>query len=168
MARAGWELVRYADDFVILCRSEAEAQTALSQVREWVQEAGRRWHPEKTRIVNAAQPGGFDFLGYHFERGLKWPRKKSREKLKERLREKTPRKAGRSLKDIIRDVKRTLRGWYGYFQHRQANVFPPVDSLSGGDCAVCSKSGVATRGKGWGGHKIAGRTKGLPNRDCWP
>lgn len=86
MARAGWELVRYADDFVILCRSEAEAQAALSQVRTWMKEAGLVLSPEKTRIVNAAQPGGFDFLGYHFERGMKWPRKKSLKKLKERLR----------------------------------------------------------------------------------
>jgi RNA-directed DNA polymerase len=127
MARAGWEMVRYADDFVILCRSEAEAQAALSQVRAWVQEAGLVLHPEKTRIVNAAQPGGFDFLGYHFERGMKWPREKSLKKLKERVREKTPRLDGRSLKDIITDVNRTLRGWYGYFQHSKANVFPKVD-----------------------------------------
>jgi len=53
MARAGWELVRYADDFVLLCRSEAEAQAALSQVRAWVDEAGLTLHPEKTRIVDA-------------------------------------------------------------------------------------------------------------------
>lgn len=127
MARAGWEMVRYADDFVVLCRSEAEAQAALSQIRDWMEGAGLILHPEKTRIVNAAQPGGFDFLGYHFERGLKWPRDKSLKKLKERLREKTPRLAGRSLKDIIRDVNRTLQGWYGYFQHSHANVFTSVD-----------------------------------------
>jgi RNA-directed DNA polymerase len=127
MARAGWELVRYADDFVILCRSEAEAQAALSQVRDWVKEAGLGLHPEKTRIVNAAQPGGFDFLGYHFERGMKWPRKKSLKKLKETLRKKTPRLAGRGLATIITDVNRTLRGWYAYFQHSKANVFPSVD-----------------------------------------
>ena len=51
MAGAGWEMGRYADDFVILCRSEAEAQ------------AGLVLHPEKTRIVNARLPGGFGFLG---------------------------------------------------------------------------------------------------------
>lgn len=128
MARAGWELVRYADDFVILCRSQAEAQTALSQVREWMATAGLTLHPEKTRIVHAAQPGGFDFLGYHFERGLKWPRKKSLQKLKERVREKTSRLDGRRLEEMIADVNRTLRGWYGYFQHSKANVFPSVDS----------------------------------------
>jgi RNA-directed DNA polymerase len=127
MARAGWELVRYADDFVILCRSQAEAQAALSQVRDWVKEAGLVLHPEKTRIVNAAQPGGFDFLGYHFERGMKWPRKKSLMKLKERVRTMTSRLDGRNLKEIVTEVNRSLRGWYGYFQHSKANTFRNVD-----------------------------------------
>jgi len=127
MARTGWELVRYADDFVILCRSEAEAQAALSQVRDWMHAAGLVLHPEKTRIVNAAQPGGFDFLGYHFERGMKWPREKSLKQLQDRLRAKTPRLDGRSWAEIVTDVNRTLRGWYGYYQHSQANVFPKID-----------------------------------------
>jgi RNA-directed DNA polymerase len=127
MAQVGWELVRYADDFVILCRSEAEAQAALATVREWVSEAGRTLHPEKTRIVNAAQPGGFDFLGYHFERGKKWPRKKSLMKLKDRLRTQTSRLDGRSLSAIVSDVNRSLRGWYGYFQHSRASTFTAVD-----------------------------------------
>jgi RNA-directed DNA polymerase len=127
MERAGWELVRYADDFVILCHSQAEAQAALGQVQAWMEEAGLTLHPSKTRIVNAAQPGGFDFLGYHFERGMKWPRKKSLMKLRERVRAKTLRVGGRSLKYIVADVNRTLRGWYGYFQHSKANTFGSVD-----------------------------------------
>jgi len=127
MAAAGWEMVRYADDFVILCRSQAEAQAALAAVQAWVSEAGLTLHPEKTRIVDATQRGGFDFLGYHFERGQRWPRAKSLKKLRERLREKTPRLSGRSLADLIADVNRTLRGWYGYFQHSKANTFAAVD-----------------------------------------
>jgi RNA-directed DNA polymerase len=105
--------VRYADDFVILCRSEAEAHAALVTVRAWVNEAGLTLHPEKTRVVDASAPGGFDFLGYHFERGMKWPRQKSLMKLKERVRAKTSRLDGRSLSQIVTDVNRTLRGWYG-------------------------------------------------------
>ena len=127
MADVGWELVRYADDFVICCRSETEAQAALAEVREWVAQAGLVLHPEKTRIVDMRQPGGFDFLGYHFERGMKWPRAKSLMKLKERVRAKTPRLSGSSLSDIITDVNRTLRGWFGYFQHSRASVFRNVD-----------------------------------------
>lgn len=127
MAAAGWELVRYADDFVILSRSQAEAQNVLAAVRQWVSEAGLTLHPEKTRIVNARAPGGFDFLGYHFERGMRWPRQKSLEQLKQRVRTKTSRLDGRRLSEIVADVNRTLRGWYGYFQHSKANVFERVD-----------------------------------------
>jgi RNA-directed DNA polymerase len=129
MEQAGFAMVRYADDFVILCRSEAEAQAALATVRQWVSGAGLTLHPEKTRVVDATQRGGFDFLGYHFERGMKWPRKKSLTKLKDRLRAQTSRLDGRSLPEIVTDVNRTLRGWYGYFQHSQANVFPKVDGF---------------------------------------
>jgi RNA-directed DNA polymerase len=127
MARAGWEMVRYADDFVILCRSAAEAQSALAAVRTWVNEAGLTLHPEKTRVVDATQRGGFDFLGYHFERGMRWPRQKSLMKLKDRLRAKTSRLDGRGLERIIADVNVTLRGWYGYFQHSKASAFTSVD-----------------------------------------
>ena len=77
MAQKGREMVRYADDFVILCGSEAEAKEVLAQLGEWVAGAGLTLHPTKTRIVNAREKGGFDFLGYHFERGHRWPRQKS-------------------------------------------------------------------------------------------
>src|ERR1019366_8219997 len=127
MEKAGWGMVRYADDFVILCRREAEAQNALAAVRQWLSEAGLALHPEKTRVVDASVPGGFDFLGYHFERGLRWPRKKSLEKLRARGRAKTSRLDGRSLSDIVTDVNRSLRGWHQYFQHSPANVFATVD-----------------------------------------
>lgn len=127
MAEAGWAMVRYADDFVILCRSESEAQAALAAVRAWVSEVGLILHPEKTRVVDTRARGGFDFLGYHFERGMRWPRKKSLKKLRDRLREQTPRLSGRSLKAIVTDVNRTLRGWYGYFQHSHGTTFKAVD-----------------------------------------
>ena len=111
MAAAGWALVRYADDFVILCCSAAEANGALAAVTAWVTEAGLTLHPEKTRIVDATQRGGFDFLGYHFERGMKWPREQRLQKLKERGRAKTRRTDGRSQPAIVADVNGTLRGW---------------------------------------------------------
>jgi RNA-directed DNA polymerase len=110
-ARADRKRVRYADDFVILCRSQAEAQAALTEVRTWMKEAGLTLPPDKTRIVNANAPGGFDFLGYHFERGMRWPRHKSLKQVKERVRAKTSRLDGRSLKEIVADLNRTLRGW---------------------------------------------------------
>lgn len=90
MARQGWEMVRYADDFIVLCESQEQAERAMSQVRQWVEQAGLVLHPNKTRIVDARERGGFDFLGYHFERGMRWPRQKSLDKLKESIRQKRP------------------------------------------------------------------------------
>ena len=127
MAKKGYRMVRYADDFVILCRSEEEAQTALREVRRWTGEAGLVLHPGKTRIVDATYPGGFDFLGYHFERGYRWPRKKSMKKLKDTIRKKTKRTRGDSLEMIIWDVNRTLGGWFEYYKHSHWTTFEPLD-----------------------------------------
>ena len=127
VARSGYEMVRYADDFVILCRSEAEAGVALEKVQQWTAQAGLRLHPEKTRIVDATQRGGFDFLGYHFERGYRWPRRKSVAKLKATIRNKTRRTHGSSLRIIITTVNQTLMGWFGYFKHSHQTAFPPLD-----------------------------------------
>ena len=135
MAEGGFEMVRYADDFIVLCRSQEQAQEALEQVRRWVEENGLTLHPIKTRMVDASQAGGFDFLGYHFERGMKWPRKKSLDKLKDTIRDKTRRTDGRSLKAICEDLNRTLRGWFGYFKHSKANVFESVDGYTRGTTA---------------------------------
>lgn len=129
MARQGWEMVRYADDFVILCRSAAEAEKALEGVRAWVKEAGLTLHPTKTRLVDLESGEGFDFLGYHFERGRKWPRKKSLEKLKETICEQTGRTDGRSFKAIIAKLNRTLKGWFEYFKHSVRWTFEPVDGF---------------------------------------
>ena len=112
---------------MILCGTEAEARQALATVQAWVAEAGLTLHPEKTRIVDASQRGGCDFLGCHFERGQRWPREKSLKKLKERLHAKTLRTDGRSLRAIVADAHRTLRGWHGCFQHSKSNVFAAVD-----------------------------------------
>src|SRR6202789_1853088 len=108
MATEGYEMVRYADDFIILCKSESQAQAALEKGREGGAKEGLILHPEKTRIVEPSQPGGFDFLGYHFERGMKWPRKKSMDRLKDTIRTKTRRTQGRSLPKICQDLNRTL------------------------------------------------------------
>ena len=89
-------LVRYADDFVILCRSRAEAEQALAQVQGWVDDNGLTLHPSKTKIVNA-RTEGFDFLGYTFRGELRLPRQKSLDKLKDNIRAKTKRTDGNSL-----------------------------------------------------------------------
>jgi RNA-directed DNA polymerase len=115
LERRGWALVRYADDFVVLCQTPEEAGTVLNYLRQWTTEAGLTLHPTKTRLVNATDEG-FDFLGWHFRGGKKWPRKKSLQKLQDKLRPLTRRTSGRSLSEIIAKVNPILRGWYGYFR----------------------------------------------------
>ena len=127
MAQEGFEMVRYADDFVVLCRSRLEAQRALSLVEQWTPREGLTIHSEKTRIVNATECGGFDFLGYHFERGYKWPREESLKKLKDRIRARTRRTNGHSLEQIAVDLNRTLPGWFAYFKYSHPTTFPRLD-----------------------------------------
>lgn len=127
IAGEGLEMVRYADDFVILCRSQPEAERALHLVKQWTAQAGLTLHPDKTRIVDAREAGGFEFLGYRFERGRRWPRKKSLNKLKAALRAKTRRANGQSLERIVTEANSTLRGWFEYFKHSHRNAFPALD-----------------------------------------
>ena len=150
MEQAGWEMVRYADDFVILCEAQEQAQAALAAVQQWVKEAGLTLHSQKTRVVDAQQLGGFEFLGYHFERGMKWPRRKSVDKLKDRIREKTPRLNGQSMRQIIVDVNQTLRSWYEYFQHSKATTFKTVDSYVRGRLRSILRKRAGRRGHGRG------------------
>ena len=111
MVRAGFEMTRYADDFVIQCRSEEEAKRALAEVTRWCGTAGLTVHPTKTRIVKVSATEGFDFLGYHFRahrddpgRVKKWPREKSGMKLRDTLRLLTKRTSGHALEEIIKRV----------------------------------------------------------------
>jgi len=157
MAQQGWEMIRYADDFIILCASAEEAQAALTTVRHWMEQAGLTLHPTKTRIVNASEPGGFDFLGYHFERGYRWPRKKSLDKLKDALRAKTERTRSDSVEDIIDDINRSLRGWLKYFQHSHWTTFKPLDQWT----RQRLRSILRKR------HKLSGRARGRDHQR-WP
>ena len=127
MAARGWKMVRYADDFILLCASEAEAREVLAAVQQWVSEAGLTLHPEKTRLVNLAAGESFEFLGWHFERGHRWPRQKSEAKLKEAVRRRTRRSSGESLGRIIARLNRVLRGWANYFRGGVRNVPQRLD-----------------------------------------
>jgi len=150
MAQKGFEMVRYADDFIVLCRTQEQAQEALERVKDWVEANGLKLHPIKTRLVEASLAGGFDFLGYHFERGMKWPRKKSMDRLKETIRKKTRRSDGRSMRTICEDLSRTLRGWYGYFKHSKANVFEPIDGYTRGRLRSILRKRSKKKGHGRG------------------
>lgn len=153
MARNGYEMVRYADDFVVLCRTEAEAEAALERVRAWVEAQGLSLHPEKTRIADA-DGTGFEFLGYHFHAGQRWPRKKSLQRLKAALREKTRRSAGTSLRAIIDDINRTLRGWYAYFKHARPSVFTRLDQWTRMRLRSILRKRAGRRGRGRGSDHV--------------
>ena len=125
-------MVRYADDFVILCRSQAEAEQALAVIRQWCEAAGLLLHPTKTSIVDV-RTGRFDFLGYHFQttRRGQPDALAAEEEPGEAQGRPSGRKRnatnGRSLRYIIADLNRTLRGWFGYFQHSYHTTFTTVD-----------------------------------------
>ena len=133
MAGLGFEMVRYADDMVVLCRNQEEAEAALEKLREWMREAGLTLHPEKTRTVdvNTAE-SHFDFLGYRFQRSrrgrlMKLVRPKSMRKLRESIKPRTRRTDGKSLEAIVADINRTLAGWYGYFKHAKDSELGGID-----------------------------------------
>lgn len=128
MADQGYQMVRYADDFVVLCRSAEEAQAALAEIRSWVETARLTLHPTKTQIVDA-RTKSFAFLGYTFRGKLRVPRDKSHQKISDRIRELTPRKSGHALDDMIQRINPTLIGWYNYFRHCHWSIFESYDAM---------------------------------------
>lgn len=130
LAAKGYRMVRYADDFVVLCKTADEAQAALTEVKNWVRTAGLTLHPDKTHVGDCREAGqGFDFLGYRFEAGRRWVRKKSLTAIKDKLRSKTGRTRGVSLKQIIDELNPILKGWFGYFKHAHRLEFKRLDGF---------------------------------------
>jgi RNA-directed DNA polymerase len=149
LAEAGFAMIRYADDFVIMCRSRAEAEQALAKVQQWVEDNGLTLHPTKTKIVDA-RTEGFDFLGYTFRGELRLPRKKSLDKMKETIRAKTKRTNGNSLQWIVGTLNATLQGWFGFFRHCHWNVFTDMDSWLRGRLRSILRKRAGRRGRGRG------------------
>src|SRR6202022_3518311 len=130
MAARGYRMVRYADDFVVLCKSREEADAALAEIRAWVADNGLRLHPGKTHIGDCRQRGeGFEFLGYRFEAGRRFVRKKSLNRFKDSIRAKTRRTRGQSLAVIIADLNPLLHGWFKYFKHAHPRTFDMLDKF---------------------------------------
>lgn len=128
MADLGYEMVRYADDFVILCRSQEQAEAALEEVKRFVDQAGLTLHPKKTRIVDSRETS-FDFLGYSFRGKFRFPRAKSHRKMVDRIRQMTPRKSGQSMKKTIDELNQVTTGWFTYFRHSTWSVFDRYDGM---------------------------------------
>lgn len=121
MRQAGFALVRYADDMVVLCSTREEAEAALKRLGELLEERGLQLHPDKTRIAHLMERPGFQFLGYVFYCDYRDPRPSSQDKLRTTIRRKSTLTNGNSLKDIIASLNATLGGWYQYFKFCSAN-----------------------------------------------
>ena len=146
-ARGIGELVRYADDFVVLCRSKVEAEAALAAAGEMLAGLGLELHPDKTRVVDLREGReGFDFLGCHFharvsgrllERGIRryylhrWPSQRAMKRIRARIKVLTDRRRRAGMKDIrevIADLNPVLRGWGNYFRTgNAADKFTQID-----------------------------------------
>jgi RNA-directed DNA polymerase len=127
MADNGFEMVRYADDFVVLCRSQSEAEAALQMITQWVEQAGLTLHPTKTKIVDSRSES-FAFLGYSFRGDKIYPRRESLVKMKARIKELTSRKRPGSIQSIAKELNRVLVGWFGYFRHCRWTIFKDLDA----------------------------------------
>jgi RNA-directed DNA polymerase len=148
-ARSVGELVRYADDGVVLCRSQAQARAALDAVEEILGSLGLRLHPDKTKVADLRQGReGLDFLGCHFHARMsgrlweqkrvvryylhRWPSQKAMKRLRDKIRDRTgPARGGTDIRDVISDLNPVLRGWGGYFRTgNAAGKFRQVDNYT--------------------------------------
>jgi group II intron reverse transcriptase/maturase len=130
MERAGFQVTRYADDWLAVCRTREEAERALASARTVLEELGLQIHPEKTRIVHVTQ--GFEFLGYKIGvgKGLRFkqggiglyaiPRQRSIDRFKDKVRALTRRRIAVPLEELIHALNPMIRGWGMYY--RRANV----------------------------------------------
>ena len=159
LTEQGYRMVRYADDFVILCRTRQEAEAALQQVRAWVTANGLSLHPDKTHLGDSREQGqGFEFLGYRFEAGKRWVRRKSRKALRDKIREKTQRSRSGSLEKIIAELNPMLRGWFSYFKQAYRTEFRTVDGFVRRRLRALLLR--RNKKKGWG--------KSHQTHRCWP
>jgi RNA-directed DNA polymerase len=130
MREKGYRMVRYADDFVVLCQRAEQAQVALGEVRAWVEQNGLKLNADKTHVGDCRQAGqGFEFLGYRFEAGQRWVRPKSVKALREHVRVRTKRTRGDSLAKIIENLNPMVRGWFNYFKHAHSVAQLGIDGL---------------------------------------
>jgi len=126
----GRKMIRYADDFVVLCRTRQETITALTEIQLWTEQNGLQLSPEKTHIGNSLEDGqGFEFLGYRFEGAFRYVRPKSLKKFKDKLRIKTRRTRGQNIERIIADINPTINGWFEYFKHAHHYTFGSLDGF---------------------------------------
>ena len=127
MAELGYEVVRYADDFLVLCEDEEEAKEAITHVKEILDELELTLHPEKTKIKNFSE--GVDFLGFTVYIGHKVPRKEAVKKYKDAVRRVTRRNLPINLEMVIVKLNPIIVGWGNYFKIANVNwLYKGLDS----------------------------------------
>ena len=134
MRLRGYQLTRYADDWVVTCKSAAEARSAVDTARRILKQLGVELHPQKTRIVHVRY--GFEFLGYKIKRGERglylpeskirsqvrhgalyaYPKEKSIRRFMDQIRRRTQRKVPLTTKELITELNPLLRGWGEYYK----------------------------------------------------
>lgn len=130
MRSKGFEMRRFADDFVVLCKTPEKALEALELIKKWAKIAELIIHPDKTHVTDCSKEGGgFDFLGYHFSCGKRYIRKKSLNAFADKVREKTRRTSGQSIAKTISELNPIIRGWFNYFKHAQKGYFRSLDGF---------------------------------------
>jgi len=158
------KLIRYADDFVILFRTQKDANIGFRLVKEKLNELGLELHKDKTKIVDTTGgKGGFDFLGLHIRRvkshkyhkfyAQMWPSVKSMKSIRTKVRELTARRSVLScdIKEIVRRLNRELRGWMNYFRYgNSSKKFKQVDSYVHERLALWWSKKHQKSGRRWG------------------
>jgi group II intron reverse transcriptase/maturase len=127
MKAAGWNIVRYADDVLILCRSREEAESALELARNILDRLKLRLSESKTKVSSFQE--GFDFLGFHFKSRSRGVGKKSLRSFYDKIREATRRQQGnRPMVEVIADVNPVVRGWWQYHRRgKNLGLFRQLD-----------------------------------------
>jgi RNA-directed DNA polymerase len=162
-------LVRYADDFVILCATRARAEEARVRAAAILATLGLRLHPDKTRIVHLARGAeGFDFLGFHHHKVAsrerpgryylnKWPSDRAMASIRAKVRDRTDRRlVGLPVEVVVADLNPVLRGWGNYFRWgNSSRKFATVDSYVHERLAILASRKIGRRGRGWAGRFAA-------------
>ena len=147
MRRKGYQLTRYADDWVVTCTSAAEARAAIAAAQKILEQLGVKLHPQKTRVVHVRQ--GFEFLGYKIKRGQRplrlrsqqirsgvrdgdlyaYPKVKSIRRFMDQVREQTKRRIPLTTSELIAALNPVIRGWGNYY--KRAHVRKLFSRLNG-------------------------------------
>jgi RNA-directed DNA polymerase len=164
MTQSGYQMVRYADDFVILCENAEKAEEALAIVKALTEDNGLTLHPDKVHVGDCRIMGeGFEFLGYRFEQGTKHVRKKSILKLRERLWSLTKRNRPGKLKDILSAINIVIKKWYGYFKFAHSPIFRQIDGFIRRRLRACSYAEI--RAEVSGNHTVYTTNGQMPSSE---